>query len=69
MIAQVMTKVELAELLPTMLAARTQAFWALAARKTGRMDWADWLRQRAELLVDVQKLRAERPMLSELWQV
>ena len=68
MLAQVMTKVELAELLPTMLAARTQAFWALAAKKTGRTDWADWLRQRVELLVDVQKLCAERPMLWELWQ-
>jgi hypothetical protein len=40
---------------------------ALAAKKIGRMDWFDWLRRRVELLIDVQHLCADRPMLKELW--
>jgi hypothetical protein len=40
---------------------------ALAAKKIGRMDFSDWLRTRAELLADVQRLASERPMLKELW--
>ncbi len=60
-------KVQLAELMPSQQAARTQALLALAAKKTGRDDWASWLTRRAELLADVQKLCARRPMLWELW--
>jgi len=67
MLQQVMTKVELSELLPTQHAARTQAFLALAAKKADRADLADWLRRRVELLCDVQKLCTERPMLWEVW--
>jgi hypothetical protein len=58
---------ELAELLPTAPSARVQALLALAARKTGRQHWADWLRARAELLVDAQTLRTAQPILGELW--
>jgi hypothetical protein len=62
------TKVQLAELMPASSAARTQALLALAARHTGRQDWSDWLRRRAELLADVQKLATERPVLWDLWR-
>jgi hypothetical protein len=61
-------KVQLAELMPSATAARTQALLALAARHTGRQDWSDWLRRRAELLADVQKLATERPVLWDLWR-
>jgi hypothetical protein len=67
MLQQAMSKVQMAELLPTMQSARTQAFMALAAKKTGREDWRDWLRRRVELLIDPQQLCAHRPMLNELW--
>jgi hypothetical protein len=68
MLAQARTKVELAELMPTTPSARTQAFLSLAARKAGRTDWADWLRRRVELLVDVRKLCTDRPMLWDVWK-
>jgi methylmalonyl-CoA mutase N-terminal domain/subunit len=67
MMAQPSTTVQLAELMPTKQSARTQALLALAARKTGREEWAQWLRRRVELLVDVRELAAERPVLWELW--
>jgi hypothetical protein len=60
-------KVQLAELMPSHLSARTQALLALAAKKRGRDDWASWLTRRAELLADVQELCARRPILWELW--
>lgn len=63
----IMSKVQLAELMPSSSAARTQALLGLAARKTGRNDFADWLKARAQLLADVPKLVAERPLLGELW--
>ena len=65
--AGIENKVQLAELMPSSLAARTQALLALAAKKTGRDDWASWLTRRAELLADVQELCARRPVLWELW--
>lgn len=65
--AGIENKVQLAELMPSSLAARTQALLALAAKKTGRDDWASWLTRRAELLTDVQELCARRPILWELW--
>lgn len=68
MIEKVMDKVQLAELMPPAVAARTQALIALAAKRSGRQDLADWLRARAELLTDVQRLAAERPALWELWE-
>jgi hypothetical protein len=62
------TKTQLAELMPSSAAARCQALLALAALKSGRGDWADWLRRRAELLADVNSLTAARPLLWELWK-
>jgi hypothetical protein len=67
--AGIEAKVQLAELMPAALAARTQALLALAAKKTGRAEWASWLTRRAELLADVQELCARRPILWELWSV
>lgn len=67
MASGITTKVQLAELMPALSAARAQALLALAAKKAGREDWAGWLRRRAELLADVQKLAAERPVLWEVW--
>jgi hypothetical protein len=65
--AALVTRVQLAELMPPPDAARTQAYLALAALKVGRADWSDWLRRRVELLTDVDKLAADRPVLWELW--
>jgi hypothetical protein len=62
------TKVQLAELMPAPQAARTQALLALAAKRAGRADWANWLKRRVELLTDVRELAAQRPILWELWQ-
>jgi hypothetical protein len=67
MTRELRTRTELAELLPTAPSARVQALLALAARKTGLEQWSDWLRNRADLLVDAQKLRAGQPILGELW--
>jgi hypothetical protein len=66
MIDNVMHKVQLAELMPARVSARTQALLALAAKKLGRDDLCDWLRARARLLADTEKLTAERPMLKEV---
>jgi hypothetical protein len=67
MVDRVMHKVQLAELMPSGTAARSQALLALASKKTGRKDWSDWLRRRAELLADPLKLKSDRPLLAELW--
>jgi len=67
MLSEAGTKVQLAELMPAGAAARTQAFMALAAIKTGRTVLASWLRRRVELLCDANALAAERPLLAELW--
>jgi len=61
------SKIQMAELMPAASAARTQAMLALAATRAGRPDWAEWLRRRAELLVDVDELTAQRPILKQLW--
>jgi len=58
---------ELAELMPAAQAARAQALLGLAALKTARLSWAQWLRGRAQLLADAPQLVAERPVLAELW--
>jgi hypothetical protein len=62
------TKVAMAELMPTSSGARVQAMLALAAKRAGRAEWANWLRRRVELLVDVRELATERPLLWELWE-
>ena len=67
MLDNVMEKVQLAELMPPVVAARSQAALALAAQKAGRADLADWLRARVELLTDVKQMSQERPALAELW--
>lgn len=67
MMAGITHKVELAELLPTDAAGRTQALLALAAKRLGREDWSGWLRRRAGLLVDPRDLIDQRPILNELW--
>jgi hypothetical protein len=61
------SRVELAELMNASQAARAQAQLALAAKKTGRGEWSDYLRRRAELLVDPAELVASRPLLADLW--
>jgi hypothetical protein len=61
-------RVQLAELMPGETSARAQALMALAARKLGREDWAQWLRGRAELLADPAELVRERAVLAELWE-
>jgi hypothetical protein len=66
MMENVMHKVQLAELMPAGASARTQGLLALAAKKLGRNDFADWLRARAVLLADADKIIAERPMLQEV---
>ena len=60
-------KVQLAELLPTEASARVQGLLALAAKKVGKSELADWLGRRAELLVDREDLVRARPILVELW--
>jgi hypothetical protein len=68
MFSGVGTKVSLSELAGTPNAARMQALLALAARRLGRTYWEDFLRRRVALLVDVNQLVAERPILRELFQ-
>ncbi len=67
MLTNVGHKVQLAELLPSMAAARSQALLALAAMRSGRADLADWLRLRVGLLVDVGELVAQRPVVAEVF--
>ena len=67
MLANVGHKVQLAELLPTLPAARAQALLALAAMRSNRPDLADWLRRRVGLLVDVNELVAQRPVVGEVF--
>jgi hypothetical protein len=61
-------KVALAETMPPHPGARLQAILALAAKRAGRDEWANWLRRRVELLVDVKELVATRPPLGKLWE-
>lgn len=61
-------RIEMSELLPTQQSARMQALLALAADKTGKIELRDWLKRRVELLVDVERLCADRPILRELWR-
>ena len=59
-------RVQLAELLPSVQAARAQGLMALAAKKLGRPLWCQWLTRRAQLLVGMNDLVADRPILAEL---
>jgi hypothetical protein len=67
MLSGVAAKVQMSELMPSLNAARSQAYMALAALKTGRRDLALWLRGRAELLADLPEIAADRPALKELF--
>ena len=67
MLNGIMSKVQLAELMPSVNSARTQAMLALAAQRSGRPDLCDWVRRRAELLCDASRLVRERPILAEVW--
>jgi hypothetical protein len=58
----------MAELMPPGQGVKVQAMLALAAKKTGRAEWAGWLTRRVELLADAGELAAERPLLWELWE-
>jgi hypothetical protein len=64
---QLPMKIEMSELLPAESAARVQALLALAAKKLGRDDWAEWLKRRVELLTDPQRLVESREALREVW--
>jgi hypothetical protein len=61
-------KVQMSELMPTINAARSQAFLSLAAYKSGRAELAGWLRQRAELLADPKDIISDRPALNDVFQ-
>lgn len=67
MMHNVAAKVQMCELLPATAAAKAQALLALAARHTGRADWADWLAKRAGLLGDIDALVTDRPALKEVF--
>jgi hypothetical protein len=68
MLSAVMTKVQLAELMPTNGSAIVQALLALAAKKMDRVDLSDWLKRRAALLADPEDLMREKPVLKELFE-
>ena len=67
MLSGLASKLQLAELMNTSSSARTQALLALAAKKTGRTELAEFLRRRVELLTDVDELIKARPVLHELY--
>jgi hypothetical protein len=67
MLAGVAVKVQMAELMPSVNAARSQAFLALAAYQSGRIDLARWLRRRAELLADPPEIVADHPALQQMF--
>ena len=69
MLAGLGSKLQLAELMNAASSARTQAMLALAARKAGREELAQYLRRRVELLTDVDELIKARPILNDLYSV
>jgi hypothetical protein len=60
-------KAGMCELLPSPEAAAAQGLMALAAKKLGQAAWSDYLRQRVELLADVNELCLRKPILKELF--
>jgi hypothetical protein len=68
MLANIGHKVQLSELMPANSSARAQAMLALAANRLGKPELAEWLKRRAELLVDINELVAHRPMLKQVWR-
>ncbi len=63
----IQSKLDLCELLPSRESARAQAMLALAAKRSGRDDWAQWLVGRVRLLADVNELTERQPILKELF--
>ena len=61
-------KARMAELMPADLAAQVQGWLALAARKSNRNDWSEYLVDRCRLLVDPARLCSQEPAFKELWQ-
>jgi tetratricopeptide (TPR) repeat protein len=68
MVSGLPAKVQLAELMPSASAARTQTYLALAAYRMGQPDVGAWLGRRVKLLVDPQAFAAEMPVAMELWK-
>ena len=66
-LAGVEHKAQMCELLASADAATAQAMMALAAKKLGQAAWSDYLRQRVELLADVNELCLRKPILRELF--
>lgn len=64
-----MPRIQMTELMTTTDSALTQALLALAALRSGRLQWATWLRERVELMTDIRQLCADRPVLWEIWSV
>lgn len=62
-------KMAMCDLLPSPEAAKAQALMALAAKKLGQAAWSDYLRQRVELLADINELCLRKPILKELFGV
>jgi hypothetical protein len=60
-------KAQMCELLSSAEAATAQAMMGLAAKKLGQAVWSDYLRQRVELLADVDELCLRKPILKELF--
>ena len=67
MLSALGTKIQLAELMPTDSAAAVQALLALAAKKAGKVELSNWLKRRAELLVEAEAMVRQRGMLKELF--
>jgi hypothetical protein len=69
MLSAIGTKIQLAELMPTDSAAAVQALLALAAKKVGKVELSNWLKRRAELLLEPEAMVRQRTMLKELFEV
>jgi hypothetical protein len=61
-------KAQMCELLPSREAAVAQGMMALAAKRAGLRAWSDYLRQRVELLADINELCLRKPILKELFE-
>ncbi|MGA2442902.1 MAG: hypothetical protein ABSH08_18265 [Tepidisphaeraceae bacterium] len=62
-------KVQMCELMPRLNAARSQALLAAAAFKTNRIELAQWLRRRAQLLAEPQEIASGQPSLEEIFRL
>lgn len=67
LVAELHPLTDLAELMQSLPSARTHAWLALAARECGLTEQSQRLRDRSELLADVEEIVKDRPMLWQLW--